>query len=139
MKSTAASSAFLRRRAPLAAMFALALCAGTFSVPAIAARNPCAPDAARLCADVQRGGGRIARCLRQHEDQLSPLCKGRMDAMREEGRELARACRDDVDKQCKGVQRVGGRIVQCLRMHESDLSPQCRARLDDARARENLR
>lgn len=143
MKAAANHSVFPSRRIPLAGLLAVVLCAGAFSAPALAARggarNPCAPDVARLCPDVPRGGGRIARCLHQHEDQLSPLCKARMDAIRDEARELAQACRDDVKKQCKDVQRGGGRILQCLRLHESDISPQCRAKLDDARARENLR
>lgn len=35
----------------------------------------CADDVRALCAGVQRGGGRIVACLRQHKDALSPQCK----------------------------------------------------------------
>ncbi len=139
MKAASKSAVFSPRRLPAAGLLALALCAGAYSAPAVAARNPCKQDVAQFCGDVPRGGGRIARCLHQHEDQISPMCKARMDAVREEGKEVAQACRDDVQKQCRGVQRGGGRIIQCLRMHESDISPQCRSKLDEARARENLR
>lgn len=35
----------------------------------------CRPDAQRLCADVQPGGGRIRQCLVDHADALSPSCR----------------------------------------------------------------
>jgi hypothetical protein len=34
-------------------------------------------------------------------------------------------CRPDAQKLCHGVQPGGGRIVACLKQHESELSPQC--------------
>ena len=40
-----------------------------------AAREACAGDARKLCADVQRGGGRIIACLRQHDAELAPACR----------------------------------------------------------------
>ena len=40
--------------------------------------GPCADDAARLCKDVQPGGGRVAKCLKEHEDELSPACQSEM-------------------------------------------------------------
>jgi hypothetical protein len=35
----------------------------------------CKADVERLCAGVQRGGGRIRECLKQHAAELSPECK----------------------------------------------------------------
>jgi uncharacterized protein (DUF2141 family) len=40
--------------------------------------------------------------------------------------ELA-ACRADIAAQCKGVQRMGGRIIKCLQEHRADLSAECKA------------
>lgn len=51
---------------------------------------------------------------------------------RADERENAGACRADVQKLCKGIQPGGGRIVACLKQHESDLSPRCKSRMADA-------
>ncbi len=50
--------------------------------------RPCADDAARLCKDVQPGGGRLAKCLKEHENELSPACKQRIVEVKEWGREV---------------------------------------------------
>jgi hypothetical protein len=41
----------------------------------------------------------------------------------------ARPCADDVAMFCKDVQPGGGRIVQCLKQHENELSPACKQRI----------
>lgn len=38
-------------------------------------------------------------------------------------------CRDDARKLCSKVQPGGGRAVACLKEHEADLSPACKAAL----------
>jgi len=38
----------------------------------------CSYDVERFCDDVQPGGGRIADCLQQHGDELSPECKDQL-------------------------------------------------------------
>lgn len=40
-----------------------------------ALRAACSKDAARLCAGVQPGEGRIVACLKQHQDSLSSECR----------------------------------------------------------------
>jgi hypothetical protein len=42
------------------------------------ARDACGEDAKKLCPDVKAGGGAIARCLSQHESELSDGCKAMM-------------------------------------------------------------
>ncbi len=39
----------------------------------------CHADAQRLCQGVQPGGGRIIACLQTHANELSPVCKERLD------------------------------------------------------------
>jgi hypothetical protein len=42
---------------------------------AYAQDKPCMADAARLCPDVEPGGGAQIECLKQHKEELSPACK----------------------------------------------------------------
>jgi hypothetical protein len=108
-------------------ILALALCV---SGPAGAqTKNPCAEDAAKLCKDVKPGGGRLAKCLKEHEKDLSPQCKESMEAARAKAKEAHEACTDDIQKLCKDVKPGAGRIVKCLRENEKQLSPECREKL----------
>lgn len=134
MNNTARYSATSSVRVARAAcMLALALFAGAFSGGASAAgKNPCAQDVAQFCKGVERGGGRIARCLNQHAEQLSPVCRERIDAAKELHKELVEACKGDIEKQCRDVQPGGGRIARCLNQHEPDLTPKCRDKVDEA-------
>ena len=38
----------------------------------------CEADVKKYCANVQRGEGRIAKCLHEHQDQVSPDCKAKL-------------------------------------------------------------
>jgi hypothetical protein len=46
-----------------------------FTSVAVAQDKPCMADAARLCPDVEPGGGAQMQCLKAHKEQLSPACK----------------------------------------------------------------
>jgi hypothetical protein len=94
--------------------------------------NPCSQDITKFCKDVQKGGGRIADCLKQHENDLSAACKDHV-AKREKSRELSQACKDDVAKLCKDVKPGDGRILGCLKEHKSELSAQCKKDLDQSK------
>jgi hypothetical protein len=48
-------------------------------------------DAARLCPEVEPGGGAQVTCLKQHKEELSPACKKHVMQMKvkhEEERQL---------------------------------------------------
>lgn len=47
-----------------------------------AAREACAGDARKFCADVQRGGGRIIACLHQHDAELASGCRDALAAFK---------------------------------------------------------
>src|SRR5262249_23200380 len=47
----------------------------------------------------------------------------------------SRTCADDVQQFCPGIQRGGGRIMQCLKAHETELSATCKDRLQTAQSR----
>ena len=38
-------------------------------------QQACKADYKKLCADVQRGGGRIIACLNAHKDELTTACQ----------------------------------------------------------------
>ena len=40
-------------------------------------------------------------------------------------------CADDVSKFCKGIEPGGGRIANCLKEHEKDLSLDCKKRTEE--------
>jgi hypothetical protein len=107
------------------------LCLSLWAASGAMAQNahPCADDAKKFCKDVVPGGGRLAGCLREHANELSPACKERIAEVKKRAREFHQACEDDVMRLCKGVVPGGGRILQCLKDHENELSPECKAKM----------
>ena len=101
--------------------------------------RPCREDAAKLCQDVKPGHGAIARCLKEHSNDLSPACKSNMAKAKAKARkkagEFKKACSDDAKKVCEGVKPGGGRILKCLKQHEAELSPSCKELMDKPRGR----
>jgi hypothetical protein len=114
--------------------------AGLFIMTAVQAEEKerpgaCRADVQKLCKGVQPGGGRIAICLKQHESELSPGCRERIAEAKEEGRELAEACKADAETLCKGVQPGQGRVMRCLAEHKDKLSGNCRAKIAEEESR----
>jgi cysteine rich repeat protein len=95
--------------------------------------KPCAGDVAKFCPEVQSGGGRIAQCLKQNKEQLSPGCKMHLLKVEELMKEVDQACEDDVTKFCSEVQPGGGRIAQCLKQNKKQLSFECKVKLFKAK------
>jgi hypothetical protein len=104
----------------------------TFAMVASAEKEsrPCAEDAAKLCKGVEKGEGRIAKCLKDHEKDLSSACKENIDKMKKRGNEAKEACQGDAKKLCKDTKPGGGRIMQCLKQHESELSTECKEKME---------
>jgi hypothetical protein len=128
-----------RRPIRFAVLACLALAAAAASAGPTAARErPCREDVKKHCSDAGRGGGAVARCLREHEKELSPACRDSLAARREQAKERAGevkdACGADISTHCAGVEQGEGGVARCLREHEADLSPECRAALPKPRA-----
>lgn len=83
----------------------------------------CEAEEEKLCPDAAPGPARSA-CVREHLDQLSAECRNFFLKMHERRGEM-RGCRGDAQKFCKGVKPGEGRILQCLKSHQGDLSPGC--------------
>jgi cysteine rich repeat protein len=82
--------------------------------------NTCRPDAERVCAGVQPGEGRIARCLLDHERDLKPSCL--------RGIKLAYAievCMPEYKRLCSSVPQ-GPAAVECLAQRRETLPQDCR-------------
>ena len=111
----------------LAALIALAVGAARLSAAegAPAPTGPYADDLTKFCKDVGAGGGRRAKCLKEHESDLSASCKAQLDAAQKRGAH-AEACKSDIEKFCKDIPRGGGRVKKCLLEHKSDLSTDCK-------------
>ncbi len=93
--------------------------------------GPCAADVQKYCKDVQPGGGRIAICLKEHQNDLSPACKEKIAVVKEEVKEVHEACKGDVQQFCKDVKPGGGRIARCLKEHQNELSAGCKGKITE--------
>jgi hypothetical protein len=95
--------------------------------------GPCAEDAKKLCAGMEPGGGRIARCMKEHEAELSPACHSQIQAAKERIEQVKEECKADAEKFCKGIRPGHGRILSCLKSHQSELAPACAAEFNRAK------
>ncbi len=105
----------------------LALVLGVMgAVPAAFAKDEaCRAEMDELCKDVERGEGRIIKCLREHDAKLSDKCRAYVNTASQ-----YMACIDDAARLCPRAQPGGARGLACLRAHMSDLSTACRRELD---------
>ena len=105
----------------------------TAGTAAFAQKKPCAGDGEKFCQGIQPGGGRIANCLAQHKDELSPGCKARVQEVALQLKGVQNGCEDDIMIFCPGVKPGGGRIAKCLKEHQAELSAECKARIAETR------
>lgn len=126
-----------RGRKNLFLVFGMVLCVTLWVGTDLCAQGggPCAEDIAKLCKDVGPGGGRIVKCLNQHEKELSGACVKYIAESKARLKETAQACHDDAMNFCKDVKPGGGRILRCLQEHRNELSPECKERLAQPRKR----
>jgi hypothetical protein len=93
----------------------------------INAKGSCKADIEKFCKDVEPGQGRIARCIKQHEAELSAACRDQIAEAREKTKEFAKSCKPDAEKFCQDIQPGQGRIIGCLKRHQIELSVDCGA------------
>jgi hypothetical protein len=99
----------------------------------------CGTDMRKLCADIEPGEGRKARCLVDRKTELSVRCRSFLQGLPvwssegapPEGKKILAKCEQDMKKFCKGVEPGEGRIVQCLRAQQSGISSTCRSLLTE--------
>lgn len=85
----------------------------------------CAADIDELCGDVEPGKGRIARCLKENEEELSRKCRVALYVVSRRVantvRNIANACLSDVQEQCGSSDNV----AQCVMQKKESFSPAC--------------
>ncbi len=93
--------------------------------------EPCKADLEKFCKGVEPGEGRIAKCLKEHEAELSEECKTSIQTATKELKKgadaFSQACGKDIEKLCEGVKPGRGRIAKCLKEHEAELCEECKA------------
>ena len=114
-------------RSEMLVALALALGAGVASAQQHQGHDVCKTDVQKFCKDVQPGGGKVAKCLAQHDADLSAPCKEGIAKMRERVKVVTAACQTDMQQLCKGVEPGAGRIAHCLKENDSKLSQGCRS------------
>lgn len=111
--------------------------------------GPCGPEVQKFCKGVQPGQGRIRECLKGHTGDLSDACKQHVETGQwpgqggpgaRQGGPGARGgffavCKADLEKYCKDVKQGEGRLLNCLRAHESEVTPGCKAQIGGAPAK----
>ncbi len=92
----------------------------------------CDEDAAQHCPDLPLNSQKGFMCMMAYEHKLSEKCKlGIMEAAMSIRMGAAainysvRACEADADKFCLDVQPGEGRLVSCIKEHETEVSEAC--------------
>lgn len=93
----------------------------------------CAVDHARLCPTFSPGSDEATRCLRAQRQEVTPGCRGALAARREWLlSRLRSACAGEIASFCTGARMNARTPMRCLRLHEGQLSSNCRATLPRA-------
>ena len=122
------------RNALVSTAFAmLAVVASDAGAQAKKGDGPCAADAKKFCGDVQPGGGRIAKCMKSHQAELTPACQAEIKRVEERVEQVKEECGADAKKFCQGIRPGQGRILACLKSHQSELAPACAAEFNRAK------
>jgi len=103
------------------------------------AAEVCEADIAKLCPDVEKGGGRINKCLRDHKDQIeNPRCKQKVTSVHKVDKKHAftnyrvrKFCANEITAFCKEVEPGDSRLLACLGQHfkEKSFSTKCQSTL----------
>ncbi len=102
------------------------------------AAEGCKKELETYCSKVTPGEGRILACLYAHEDKISTRCDYALyDAAVQLERAVsalayvANECDEDLDKFCSSVAVGQGRLANCLKKNEKQISKRCSKAIDD--------
>jgi hypothetical protein len=110
--------------------YLLIMVAALFSVTTVSAKGECREDREKHCPKVIKGNHKgMWQCMKEHEAELSEGCKNHIAQVREKSRDIKKACKADYKKLCKQVKAGEGRIINCLKENEANLSDSCKGAL----------
>ena len=113
-----------------AALLLVVICLGAGSrADAEEQKLACAEEITQYCKGVKPGGGRLLVCLKEHERDLSSVCREKVAGLEKLLMEAQQICAGDTEKFCKGIQPGEGRIARCLKEHIQEISPNCRGKV----------
>jgi Golgi apparatus protein 1 len=104
-----------------------------FFTTAAAQEGVCKEDVAKLCKDVQPGEGKILKCLKSHQAEVSPKCVSHLKEVQGELKAISAACEGDVEKFCWETPMGKGGIANCLKKNSAELSPDCKTAIGKAK------
>jgi cysteine rich repeat protein len=94
----------------------------------------CKAELKQLCPGAEPGGGRIKKCIEANEGKLSAGCRQKLQEkrahMKQRMQEMRAACEADVKRLCPNVEPGGGRVRDCLKSHQNELSPTCAQKME---------
>lgn len=82
----------------------------------------CVDDIKKLCASVDPGGGRVAGCVKEHLNDLSPPCQNLVA----EATTAAKACAADLKQHCADARRRVAKVA-CIKSALANLSDDCKS------------
>jgi hypothetical protein len=82
----------------------------------------CVDDIKKLCATVEPGGGRVAGCVKEHLNDLSPPCQNLVA----EVATAAKACTADLKQHCADARRRVAKVA-CIKSALANLSDDCKS------------
>jgi hypothetical protein len=98
--------------------------------------GPCDETVTQYCKEVTPGGGRILKCLNDHEDDQSISCKDWIEDQNKSLHELNAACTKEIVAVCNFPSAPDNlRIFRCLEGHYQGLSMDCRTKLREIKDR----
>jgi len=97
--------------------------------------GPCKDDIKEFCSDVERGDGKIHKCLVDNKEKVDAECKADMEKRKEKMEARKEACEDDVQKYCSKVEKGDGHIRECLVSHKENLTADCQESLKKGKER----
>ena len=119
----------------MAVLLAIMLCGGAFAKtdPVQTIADGCKVELEKYCKAVTPGEGRILACLYSHQDHLSGKCEYALyDAAVQLERAVAaltyvaNECKDDLNAYCTGVKVGEGRLLDCLKKNDKNVSKRCK-------------
>ena len=101
-------------------------------------KEGCEKELGSYCKEVTPGEGRILACLYAFEDKLSPRCEYALyDASAQLQHAVAalsygaNECKADLEKHCAKVEAGEGRLMDCLKKNEKNLTTRCKTAMKD--------